>query len=466
MPKFGQMVEESSIVKWHKKEGDSVRKGEILFEIETDKAVMEVESFFEGTLLKILVKENVSVPVSSVVGYIGTPGEAIPATPPPTAAAAPVPPQTPAPAQPAKPQPAPVQQASAALPAVAPRAPASVRPDGLVPSDAKVTPGARAPAPALPAAPARQIISPRAKALVKRSCIDPSPIAGSGPGGRVQERDVRAYMESRNYSAIRISPAAKKLAAAREVDILRVRGTGAGGRIMIHDVERAVAERPRALTKMRQVIARRLTESFTTTPHFYVTVAADITDLLVFRKDLKNRGEVYTVTDFVLEAVIMSLQEFPILNSVCDGRTVRWHGSVDLGMAVSLEDGLVVPAIRNAQDLGMRELHDTAASLAARAREGKLTPDEMTGSTFTVSNMGMLDVDTFHAIINPGEAGILAVATARDRVVARNGKMEIRSMMNMTLSVDHRIVDGSLAADFVNAIRKKLEDVALWTSLT
>jgi len=197
-----------------------------------------------------------------------------------------------------------------------------------------------------------------------------------------------------------------------------------------------------------------------------LAVAADMTGLLAYRQDLKNLGHSYTVTDFILEAVIMALREYPVVNSVSDGRTIRWHGSVDLGMAVALDDGLVVPVIRNAQDLGMQELHDTAKTLAGKAREGKLTPDEMTGSTFTVSNMGMLDVDSFHAIINPGEAAILAVASTRERPVARNGKVEIRSMMNLTLSVDHRIVDGSLAAEFVNAIRKKLEDVELWKSLT
>jgi len=217
---------------------------------------------------------------------------------------------------------------------------------------------------------------------------------------------------------------------------------------------------------MRQVIAKRLTESFTGTPHFYVTVAADMTGLLAYRQDLKNLGQSYTVTDFILEAVIMTLREYPVVNSVSDGRTIKWHGSVDLGMAVALDDGLVVPVIRNAQELGMMELHETAKTLASKAREGKLTPDEMTGSTFTVSNMGMLDVDSFHAIINPGEAAILAVASTRERPVARNGRVEIRSMMNLTLSVDHRIVDGSLAAEFVNAIRRKLEDVELWKSLT
>jgi pyruvate dehydrogenase E2 component (dihydrolipoamide acetyltransferase) len=235
---------------------------------------------------------------------------------------------------------------------------------------------------------------------------------------------------------------------------------------MVRDIERMAAQRPRKLSKMRQVIARRLTESFTTTPHFYVTVAVDMTDLLDFRRELKAAGKAYSVTDFILESVIMTLAEFPVVNSVSDGQTIRWHGDVQLGMAVALDDGLVVPVIRNAEDLTMTELHDQAKALAARAREGKLTPDEMTGSTFTVSNMGMLDVDNFHAIINPGEAGILAVASTVSTPVVRDGEIAVRAMMKITLSVDHRIVDGSVAAAFVNAIKAKLEDVELWKSLT
>jgi len=279
-------------------------------------------------------------------------------------------------------------------------------------------------------------------------------------------RDVEAYLEAQGYASLRVSPAARRLAAKEGVDILTVRGTGAGGRIMVHDVQRSLAERPRPLSRMRQVIARRLTESFAGTPHFYVTVSADMTDLLAYRQELKARGKSFTVTDFILEAVVMSLQEFPAVNSVCDGTTVRWYGSVDLGVAVSVENGLVVPVIRNAGDLSLEELRDRARALTAKAREGKLLPDEMTGSTFTVSNMGMLDVDDFHAIINPGEAAILAVSSTRETPVARGGKVVVRSLMRMTLSTDHRIVDGALGAAFANAVKGKLEDMELWKSLT
>ena len=296
--------------------------------------------------------------------------------------------------------------------------------------------------------------------------VDPERVPGTGPNGRIVEKDVQAYIKQHGIDKIRISPTAKRLATRENVSILDVRASGDSGRVLVRDVERAIAERPVPLTKMRRVIAQRLTQSFTTTPHFYVTVEVDMTELLAFRQQLKAAGKSYTVTDFILESVILSLQEFPALNSVTDGKTVRWHSSVDLGMAVGLEEGLVVPVLRNAEEFTLDALHDTVRAIAARAREGKLIPDEMTGSTFTVSNMGMLDVENFGAIINPGESAILATASTVARPAAVNGKVRIRQIMKMTLSADHRIVDGTLGAGYVNAIKQKLEDIALWKRLT
>jgi pyruvate dehydrogenase E2 component (dihydrolipoamide acetyltransferase) len=309
-------------------------------------------------------------------------------------------------------------------------------------------------------------ITPRAKALARKCVIEPSGITGTGPNGRIVQKDVEAYLDDRGYHDLRITPAAKRLASQEKIDVLTVRGTGQSGRIMIHDVERVLAERPKPMSKMRQVIAKRLTESFTTTPHFYVTVGVDMTDLLAFRQELKDQGKKFTVTDFILEAVVLSLQEYPTVNSVCDGQTVRWYGSVDLGIAVSVEKGLVVPPVRNADDLSLEELRDQARVLTTKAREGKLLPEEMSGSTFTVSNMGMLDVENFHAIINPGEAAILAVSSTRETPAVIDGEIKVRSIMKMTLSTDHRIVDGALGAEFINAIKAKLEDLELWKSLT
>jgi len=443
-PKLGQTMEEGAIVKWLKKVGDPVAKGDILFEIETDKANLEVESFFEGVLLKIYVKEGITVPCNTVVGYVGQAGEKVPDVAPKSESA-------PAPAS-AAPAPtvsaAPAKASAATVPVAAPTPVKQVAPVAVA-------------APVVE----RLVISPRAKALAKDACINPSRIKGSGPNGRIVEKDVQCYLETSGYLALRVTPAAKRLASENQVDLLTVRGSGDGGRIMIEDVERMLKQKPVAMSRMRQVIARRLVESKQTIPHFYVTVKADITDLMTYRAELKAKGIIYSVNDFVLEAVILSLTEFPTVNSFTDGSTVTWRGDVDLGMAVSIDTGLVVPVIKAAQTLTLKELNAQTKVLGEKARLGKLTPDEMTGSSFTVSNMGMMNVDQFTAIINPGEAGILAVSTGRQVPAVVKGEIKIRTIMAMTLSADHRIVDGAMGAQFVNAIRSKLEDLELWKSL-
>ena len=307
-------------------------------------------------------------------------------------------------------------------------------------------------------------LSPRAARLAKESAIDPTRIAGTGPGRRVVERDVKAYLETQGYNGLRITPAAKKLAAREGIDILSLRA-GNDSRITVADVETALAERPKAMTRIRQVIAQRLTQSFTSIPHFFVTVSADLTELESFRSELKAQGVSYTITDFILKAAALALREFPAVNSTTDGQNIWWHSKVHLGLAVALEQGLVVPVIHNADQLTLAEIHERATELTTKARAGKLTPDEMTGSTFTISNMGMMDVENFTAIINPGESAILAVSSTLKQPVVRDDQVVIRSSMKMTLSSDHRIIDGAMAARFVNAIRKKLEEITLWKRL-
>lgn len=447
MPKFGQMTEESTIVEWRKKEGDKVAKGDVLFTVETDKSVMDVEAFTEGTLLKIVVPAGVSVPVQTVVGYIGQPGESVPAvtqlplqkleTGKPTRT---VLPPTPQPQQPGQGQ---RESEVAHFEAAQPIS----------------SPVAQVPEPMFR-------ISPRAKALAERCAIDASKIKGTGPQGRVTEKDVRAYLESRGYDALRVTPAALELARKEKVDILDIEGSGEAGRITVVDVQRALAERPKPMSKMRQVIAQRLTQSFTTQPHFYVTVAVDMTDLIAYRSRLKDAGAPFTITDFIAQAVVLTLQEYPVVNSSTDGKHIRWHSHVNLGIAVSVEGGLVVPVIHRAEGLTMIELCTRAKQLVEKARAGKLTPDEMTGGTFTITNMGMLNVESFHAIINTGEGAILAVASTVKQPVVRDDQIVVRSMMKMTLSADHRLIDGALAANFINAIKVKLEDIELWKRLT
>jgi len=446
MPKFGQMTEESAIVEWLKKEGDKIDKGDILFTVETDKSVMEVESFEAGTLIKIVVPPKVNVPVQSTVGFLGTPGEPIPTV---TA-------------------PAPAPKKAEAAPAAAAPIPAATRTAVSTASAASVVVAASAPQTqdARPKTPALFRISPRAAALAKDAVIDATRIRGTGPEGRIVEKDVRSYLQQNGYDRLKVSPAAKQRAAQEKLDLLSITGTGDGGRITSTDIDRALAERPKTMSKMRQIIAQRLTQSVVTAPHFYVTVEVDMTDLVKFRAELKAKGAPFTVTDFIAEAVVLTLKEFPDVNSSTDGKSVKWNSRVHLGVAVSLEQGLVVPVIRNADELTLAELNAKSKELAEKARSGKLAPDEMSGSTFTISNMGMLDVENFTAIINTGEAAILAVSSTIKKAVVRDDKIVARSIMKITLSSDHRIIDGAMAAKFANAIKQKLESIELWKQLT
>jgi pyruvate dehydrogenase E2 component (dihydrolipoamide acetyltransferase) len=420
MPKPGQMTEECTVVAWHKREGDAVARGDILFEIETDKSTMEVEAFDAGTLLRRVVEEGATVPVNAVCAWIGEPGEAIQVEEPaPPAAVAIQPP----------PAAAPVEQAAAAPAAGA-------------------TPGAAAalPSPA-PGTGRRIAISPRATRLAAEAGLDPRTIAGTGPGGRIVERDVRAAIEGRG---------APPAAAEPVRGVAAPRGPAAPPEIEAVPGE----EEPRPLSRMRRVIAERLALSATTIPHFTVTVAVDLTALLALRAELRAAGTSLTVTDFVLLATAQALAEFPDVNSRTDGTLVWPRRRVHLGLAVSVPGGLVVPVIRDADRLPLGELHDRAAALATAAREGTLGPDALTGGTFTVSNLGMHGVEAFSAIINPGEAAILAVASAVPTAVAVGDGIAVRSIMRLTLSADHRLVDGELAARFLGAIRRRLEDVA------
>jgi pyruvate dehydrogenase E2 component (dihydrolipoamide acetyltransferase) len=431
MPKPGQMTEECTVIAWHKREGDHVAKGDVLFEIETDKSAMEVEAFDAGVLLRIVAQEGATVPVNQVCAWVGQPGEAIPETPaaaPPAAVAAPVaaPVEAPAPAA------APESVLAVPAPAVSPAAASG------------------------PATTARLRISPRASRAAADAGLDPRTITGSGPEGRITERDVVAAVAARDASPApapvptaspTASPAAMRPAAP-----------------VAPPVPADGEDEPRPLSRMRRVIADRLTASWTTSPHFTVTVAVDVTRLLALRAELKAAGASLTVTDFVLSATAQTLAEFPDVNSRTDGVSVWPRRRVHLGLAVSLPGGLVVPVIRDADRLTIAELHDRAADLAVRARNGTLPVDEMTGSTFTVSNLGMFGVDEFSAIINPGEAAILAVASAIPTVVVIGDGMAVRSIMKLTLSADHRQVDGELAARFLGALRRRLEDAAAFRS--
>jgi pyruvate dehydrogenase E2 component (dihydrolipoyllysine-residue acetyltransferase) len=423
MPKPGQMTEECTVVAWHKQEGDTVAVGDVLFEIETDKSNMDVEAFDDGVLLKVLMPEGATVPVNAVCAWIGPEGEAVPDV---------------------------VDEARSTIADAVPAEPSA--PQGAtVVSTVPASTAPAAVAPAVSAAPvpgARLLISPRANRIATEAGLDPRRIVGSGPGGRIVERDVRAAIAA-GHPAIpsTVAPAAR---AERPSSVASAAAAPAA----------EDDEAPQQMSRMRRVIADRLTASWQSTPHFTVTVAADVTRLLALREELKDAGTNLTVTDFVLAATAQTLAEFPAVNSRTDGTSIWPRSRVHLGLAVSIIDGLLVPVIRDADRLTVPELHDRAAALAAAAREGSLQPDDMSGGTFTVSNLGMYGVEEFSAIINPGEAAILAVSSALPAAVAIGDSLAIRTIMKLTLSADHRLVDGELGARFVAAIRRRLEDVA------
>jgi pyruvate dehydrogenase E2 component (dihydrolipoamide acetyltransferase) len=430
MPKPGQMTEECTLVAWHKAEGDAVKKGDVLFEIETDKSNMDVEAFEEGVLLKRIVEVGQTVPVNAVCAYVGEPGEAIPDAA--TAAAVVAAPK----AEASAPTPAPTQV----------QAPA--------PAAAAV---AAAPSPAGGHGHLR--ISPRASRLAADSGIDPRTITGTGPEGRITERDVKSAID-----AASAPPEATPAAAPATPSVAPRPAPAAPAAASSRPPEPASYDwdaddaRPRQMSRMRRIIAERLTLSATTVPQFTVTVAVDMTRLLALRTELKAGGNALTVTDFVVSAAAQTLAEFPDVNSRTDGVLVWPRRRVHVGLAVSLSDGLVVPVIRDADRRSLADLHVRAAELAEAARNGTLPPDDMTGSSFTISNLGMFGVDEFSAIINPGESAILAVSSIVPTPIAVGDGIGIRQMMKLTLTADHRLVDGELAARFLNALRRRLQD--------
>jgi len=436
MPMPGQMTEECTVLQWFKAEGDTIAKGDPLFEIETDKSNMEIEAFDEGTLLRIDAPEGATVPVESVVAWIGQAGEALPekgggAAPAASPAAAPAAASADSPPAPSAPDAPPPQV----------RAPEA----GAVVAEVPAAPAAGS-APAAPAAAAtgKLKISPRASRVAAELGVDPRSVTGTGPGGRIVERDVRSAAESGPSASAAPSttptpatPApAAPIAPPPPTDV-----TGAG----------------ETLSRMRQTIARRLTEN-SSVPTFTVTVAVDMTDLLSLRAQLKAAGSKISVTDFVHVAVVQALGEFPLLNASTDGVQLWKHEHVHLGVAVSVPSGLLVPVVREADLLSVKGLHDRTAEVVNAARAGSLTPESLSGSTFSVSNMGMFGVEQFTAIINPGESGILAVSSVGAEVRPYAGGMAIRQMMRITLTADHRLVDGAMGADFVNAVKRRLED--------
>jgi len=419
LAKLSPTMEEGTIVKWSKKEGDAIKVGDVLAEIETDKANMEMEALGSGVLRKILVQAGGKAPIGSLIGVIADPNEDISAMLAEAAKAAPA----------ASPQPAPA--AAAPAPAAAPRPAAQAAPAPAPPPAPTL---AAVPAPA--AAPGGRVkSSPLARAIAAQKNVPLTLVAGSGPGGRIIKRDVEGSIASPR-------PAAGAPAAARPA--APVPAVPAGTAIPVSNI--------------RRVIAKRLSESAFTAPHFYVTVEIDMDAAVSLREQLIRAEEIkLSYNDLVVKACAKALARFPTVNASWTGETIQTHAEVHVGIAVSIPDGLITPVVRNADRKHVVEIASEIKDLAARARDRKLKPEEFTGSTFTISNLGMFDVTEFTAIINPPESCILAVGAVRKQPVVKNDQLAVGHRMKVTLSSDHRVVDGALAAQFLAEVRRLLE---------
>ena len=434
MEALSPTMEEGRLVEWKKGEGDAVAVGDVLAEVETDKAVMELVARAGGTLLKQVVPAGTTVPVSELVALIGEPGEAVENGKPslPQEQAAP-------PAAPQGTQPTPDRNRPAP-PAPAARAAAETA-STPAPSPTRTPTGA-------PAAGAGRVkASPLARRIAAERGIDLGGIAGSGPEGRIVLRDLESAPPAPPATAPRAAAAAP--AAASPVPRVAVPRPTDGA---------AYSDVP--LTQLRKTIARRLVQSIGPIPTFYLTTEVDMERAWDAREALKALGDGPKVSfnDIIIKAVATALRQHPACNAWWQDDRIRYWHEIHVSMAVAIEDGLITPVIRHADLKSLRQISTEAHDLAGRARERRLTPEEYTGGTFSVSNLGMLDIDEFTAVINPPEAGILAVGRIVEKPVAHEGQVALRRRLRLTMSCDHRVIDGATGAQFLKTLKAMLEN--------
>jgi pyruvate dehydrogenase E2 component (dihydrolipoamide acetyltransferase) len=429
MPRMGQSMDEGRVLNWLKEIGAEVKRGEVIAEIETDKAVVEMEAFVTGTLVEIVVPVGELVPTGTVIAYVddGRP------EPEPV-------PSAPAPAEPAE--------------TFAPPAPVD-----------EVKPTRRG---------KRVSASPVARRLADEHGVDLTQVKGTGPEGRIVKADVEACLAQREASRparLNASPVAKRLATERGVDLTQVKGTGPGGRIGKADVEawleaqredvpKPETERVKhvSLSKIRQTTARRMAESKATAPHFYVSVDIEMSQALALRDWLKAQGQEVSINDLILKATALALTRYPHLNATFAGDELHVHPHVNLAVAVALDEGLITPIIHACESLSLTEIAAEAKQVVERTRAGRLRPDDLEGGTFTVSNLGMFGVKHFEAIINPPQAAILtAGAVRRVPVFGAYDRVVPAQLLTATVSADHRVTDGAEVAQFLQELKATLE---------
>ena len=451
MPQLGYDMREGTVVRWVKQEGDEVVANEVIAEIETDKAVVEFKPTTGGVLRRIVASEGEAIPVGNLIAVIGDADEALPDDlgAPTTTASAPA--SAPEPAEPA-----PASAAVASAPAGEVRA------------------------------------SPIARRLARERGVDLAAITGSGPGGRIVEADVLAAADSARVAAdagrVLASPLARRLARKQGIDLAAVPGTGPGGRVVEADINAAVAARAAApaapepaldaepstapapaltegaeradLSRMRLAVARVTSDSKREAPHFYVAADIDMTAAMALRRDVNDElpsSSRVSVNDLIVKASALAIGKHPKFNSFFRGDHLQMNPSINVGIAIALESGLIVPGIPECENRSLAQIAAASRDLIDRANNGTLQAEEYTGTTYSVSNLGMFDVDSFTAIIFPPHAAILAVGAVKEQPVARDGQLAIAEMMKATLSVDHRVADGAEAAQFLMEIKRLLE---------
>ena len=437
MEALSPTMEEGKLVKWLKNEGDAVKTGEPVGEVETDKAIMELVARGDGVLRKRMINEGDAVPVGTLVGIIGTADENIDAL---------------------------------------------VGGAGAAPAAAAPAPAASAPA-AAPAAGTPQQSTDSSKNDAGASAGTPAPAQASAPSATPAATAPPAAASATGPT--RSSPLARRMASEKGVELASVQGSGPNGRIIKRDIEAAATASPQGgavgapqssptvrpsdrptdfkdvpLTQIRKIIAKRLGESIGPIPTFYLTVELDLTRVMEMRAAMADLGADFkvSVNDVLLKAIAVALSQHPEVNAHWGGDHIRYHNRVHLGMAVATDDGLIVPVIWDADKKRMSEISKEAKELAKRARERKLKPEEFTGSTFSVSNLGMFGIDSFTAIINPPEAAIIAIGTGEEKVVVVDGEQVVRQRVKLTMSCDHRIIDGAVGAKFLQTLRRLVEN--------
>jgi pyruvate dehydrogenase E2 component (dihydrolipoamide acetyltransferase) len=449
MPKLSDTMTEGTLVSWKKKKGDKVSAGEVIAEIETDKATMEWESPEDGTLTEIYIEEGGKVNVGDKIAFIGEEGEE-------------------APKKEEKKEPAKKEekteekkekkpQAETAKPAPAEKKEKETAPPeeeidkkktvaaGVSPAEPRAEPPGRRPLQKTEEE-ARVKASPVARRVAAELGVDLSSVKGTGPDGRVTETDVRAAAKSKGAAPAQKEPAAAKPSAPSIK-------AGEGARLQ--------------LSGMRKVIAQRLVESLGPIPHFYLTIEINAAPLMAAREELKSAGEgadtsKITVNDFVLKAAVQAAVKVPRVNASFDGDAIVQYADVDLGIAVAIEDGLLTPVIRAAQNKSLREISEAVKDLAGRARNKRMKPEEFQGGTFTVSNLGGMGIDSFSAVINPPQGFILAIGkVTKVPVIDDCDQMVVGQRMSITMSCDHRVIDGALGAEYLKELRHLLENPAL-----